>query len=178
MTVAANVSVPNCIVAPGAKRSPIAVKVSAGDPEGAALGESDDRTGTKFVTVSVLLADRRMGAEAVSVTSPADAPVAVKVTLLWPSGMTTVAGTVTLPAPDCVSVTVKPPTSAGAAEVTVNVRLSPTRSVAVAGARLKAGGVRTVSVVSALIEPDAAAMVVVPAARADATPLALIVATL
>ena len=118
-----------------------------------------------------------MGAEAVSVTLPADAPVAVKVVLLWPSGMSTVAGTVTLPLPDCDRVTVKPPTSAGAAEVTVNVTVSPTRSVAVAGARLKAGGVWTVSVVSALMEPDAAAIVVVPAASAEATPLVLMVAT-
>src|SRR5438552_18147898 len=111
-----------------------------------------------------------MGAEAVSVTPPADAPVTVKVALLWPSGMSTMAGTVTLPLPDCVRVTVKPPTSAGAAEVTVNGRLSPTRRVAVAGVRLNAGGVRTVSDVSALMEPGAAGRVIEPAARADAKP--------
>ena len=129
------------------------------------------------ITVSVLLADRRMGAEAVSVTLPADAPVTVKVALLCPAGMTTVAGTVTLPVPDWDRVTVKPPTSAGAAEVTVNGRLSPTRRVAVAGVRLSAGGVSTVNVVLVLMDPDAAVIVVVPAASAEATPLVLIVAT-
>jgi hypothetical protein len=175
--VAANESVPNCTVAPGAKRSPMSVRTRAGDPEGTAFGESADSTGTKFVIVSVLLAGRRMGAVAVIVTVPAVTPVAVNVALLCASGITTVAGRVTLPVPDVDSVTVKPPTSAGAADVTVNVNVLPMLRLAVGGVRLKAGGVSTVSVVSVLIEPEAAVMVLVPAANAEATPLALIVAT-
>ena len=91
--------------------------------------------------------------------------------------MTTVAGIVTRPLPDCDRVTVKPPASAGLAEVTVMVNEPPACTDAVAGVKLSAGCVRTVSVVLALIEPDVAVMVVVPAARADTTPLALIVAT-
>src|SRR2546430_2516311 len=120
-----------------------------------------------------------MGALAVIVTEPVVAPVTAKVALLWPSGMTTVAGAgrVTLPVPDWLSVTVKPPGSAGAGEVTVNVSMVPTCTVAVAGARVNAGGVRTVSVVLALIEPDVAVIVVVPSAKAEATPVLLILAT-
>src|SRR2546425_4161460 len=129
------------------------------------------------VIVSVLLAGWRIGAMAVIVTMPALAPVTANVVLLWPSRLTTVSGIVTLPLPDCDRVTVKTPASPGLAEVTVMVKESPARNDAVAGVRLSAGGVRTVSVALALIEPEVAVMVVVPAARADTTPLALIVAT-
>ena len=101
----------------------------------------------------------------------------VNVALLWPSKMRTVAGIVTWPLPDCDRVTVMPSAPAGVAEVTVMVNESPARSDAVAGVKLSAGCVSTVSVVVALIEPGVAVMVVVPAARADTTPLALTVAT-
>src|SRR2546427_7725700 len=49
MKVADNGSVPNCTVAPGAKRSPSTVTVRAGDPEGTAFGESDNSPGTRLV---------------------------------------------------------------------------------------------------------------------------------
>jgi hypothetical protein len=144
-------------------------------------GEKPVIVGTPGVTVIVLLAGCRIGAVAVTVTLPVDAPVTVKVALVRPSGITTELGIVTLPEPDAVSVTVRPPVPAGAADVTVKVRESPTRRLAVVGAKLKAGGDCTVSVVLAVIGPleavAVAVIVVVPTARAVAPPLLLIVAT-
>jgi hypothetical protein len=129
------------------------------------------------VIVRLLLAGRRCGAEAVSVRAPAVAPMTLTLTVLWPLGIRIDAGRVTLPGPLCVNVISKPPVSAASADVTVIVRVSPTRSVGAAGVSASAAGVSIVSVVLSpiVVLPIIllAVIVALPAFTPSATPFAV-----
>src|SRR5207302_6204094 len=122
-------------------------------PTGPPVGVKPVMVGGPTVTVSVLLAGDRPGAETVTVTVPVVAPAAVMVAALWPARMRTDAGMVTLPVPEGVTVPASPPVGAGVAEDTVSARLWPTRSVAEVGVRLNAGPVDT-TVKRAVAETD------------------------